>query len=308
MPSSVSFSRVFKAFSEARAGGQPAARLCVIGSGPARAQVVDLLAAGADEARGGTRGVLDARRLDELPAPLKSSDPWDVLVFVPSGARAEEFVRVVNDARKAGMELVVCLDDTHDAAWAHAAGFDPDEFARCPGQGRSGRQRLEKRIIKAAGSGAGSLALQLPALRRAYCDQVILTNAKQNGVIGVVVIIPGADMPAMTANQIRMVLQIAAAYGEEIGFDRAIEILSVVGSGFAFRALARQALAFVPGLGWAVKGAVGFSGTVALGRATVAYFEAGAPLQVSRMKRVNDRVERVRSRLPESVQRRMGAR
>ncbi len=92
-------------------------------------------------------------------------------------------------------------------------------------------------------------------------------------------------MPAMTANQIRMVLQIAAAYGEEIGVDRAVEILSVVGSAFAFRTLARQALSFVPGFGWVLKGAVGFSATMALGRATIAYFDAGAPLQVSHMKR-----------------------
>ena len=71
-----------------------------------------------------------------------------------------------------------------------------------------------------------ALAAALPAVRRTYCDHVVLTNAAQNGVIGVVVIMPGADMPAMTANQIRMVLKIGAAYGEELGLDRAIEILS----------------------------------------------------------------------------------
>ena len=110
------------------------------------------------------------------------------------------------------------------------------------------------------GDRAGTLAAQLPALRRAYCDHVVLANAAQNGAIGAVIFIPGADMPAMTANQIRMVLKIAHAYGEELGLDRALEILSVVGTGFVFRALARQALDFVPGFGWALKGAVGFSG------------------------------------------------
>ena len=75
----------------------------------------------------------------------------------------------------------------------------------------------------------------------------MIANAAQNGVIGVVVIIPGADMPAMTANQIRMVLKIAHAYGEELGLDRALEILGVVGTGLVLRTLARQALDFVPG-------------------------------------------------------------
>jgi uncharacterized protein (DUF697 family) len=105
-----------------------------------------------------------------------------------------------------------------------------------------------------------------------------------------------------------MVLQIAKAYGEEISFDRALEILTIVGSAFAFRALARQALAFVPGFGWVLKGAVGFAGTMALGRAAITYFEAGAPLQVSHMKRVEHQVERLRSKLPDGVQRHLAGR
>ena len=94
----------------------------------------------------------------------------------------------------------------------------------------------------------------------------MLTNAAQNAVIGAVVIMPGADMPAMTTNQIRMVLKIAAAYGEELGLERAIEILSVVGTGFVLRALARQALDFVPGFGWALKAPSGSRAPIALGQ------------------------------------------
>ena len=157
--------------------------------------------------------------------------------------------------------------------------------------------------MHAAGDGAVALVRRLPALRRAYCSRVILANATQNAVIGAVVILPGADMPAMTANQVRMVLKIATAYGEQLGLDRALEILSVVGTAFVFRALARQALDFVPGFGWALKGAFGFSATVALGEAAVAYFEAGAPLQVSRMQRISQQVERIRSRLPGPLRR-----
>src|SRR5690606_25808235 len=142
-------------------------------------------------------------------------------------------------------------------------------------------------IVSDAWDAASGLAAQLPAVRRAYCNRVILANAAQNAVIGAVVVLPGADMPAMTANQIRMVLKIAAAHGEVIGLDRALEILSVVGGGFVFRTLARQALGFVPGFGWALKGTVGFAATVALGEAAIAYFEAGAPFRVSRMQRIN---------------------
>jgi len=76
-----------------------------------------------------------------------------------------------------------------------------------------------------------------------------------------------------------------------------------VGTAFVLRTLARQVLDFVPGFGWAVKGAVGFSGTVALGQAAIAYFESGAPLRVSRMQRINHQIERVRSRIPGSLRR-----
>ena len=47
-----------------------------------------------------------------------------------------------------------------------------------------------------------------PPLRRAVCEEIIRNNARQNAVIGALPI-PGADMPVMTANQARMVLNIA---------------------------------------------------------------------------------------------------
>jgi uncharacterized protein (DUF697 family) len=192
-------------------------------------------------------------------------------------------------------------------AWIDAAGVFDDEVARGLSGDHAGAPSLEDRVVRAAGNGAAALAVRLPAVRRAYCDHVVLANASQNAVIGAVVIIPGADMPAMTANQIRMVLKIAAVYGEQIGFDRALEILSVVGTAFVFRTLARQALDFVPGFGWALKGAVGFTATVALGEAAIAYFEAGAPLQISHMQRISSQLERARSRLPGFMQRRLAS-
>jgi uncharacterized protein (DUF697 family) len=118
-------------------------------------------------------------------------------------------------------------------------------------------------------------AARLPALREAVVDHTIAKFARQNGILGVAIFIPGADMPVLTLNQIRMIFRIAAAYGEEIDRDRALEILAVIGAGFGFRAFAREAMAFVPGVGWAIKGGVAYVGTRALGKAAVAYFEAG---------------------------------
>ncbi len=119
-----------------------------------------------------------------------------------------------------------------------------------------------------------SLGRGYPVFRRAVCWKIIHKNARQNGIIGMLPI-PGADMPAITANQGRMVLNIAATYGEEISLERARELLGVLAAGLGLRALARQVLKLVPVAGWIASGAIGYAGTLAMGRAAVLYFERG---------------------------------
>jgi uncharacterized protein (DUF697 family) len=118
------------------------------------------------------------------------------------------------------------------------------------------------------------LAKAYPPFRRTVCEELIRKNARQNAVIGALPI-PGADMPVMTANQARMVLSIAAAHGEDLSLDRARELLGVLAAGFGLRALSRQVVKLIPVGGWAAAAAIGYAGTVAMGRATVLYFERG---------------------------------
>lgn len=307
MAGSVSYSKIFDAVKEARAD-RDLPRVCVVGAEPHLRRVEDVLGEGTRRLPGGASAAFDALELGELQPQLRTFDPYDIVVFVAGGVEARRAAPYVKAARGGGRAVVALIEDADADAWAHVAGVARDEIARGVGRNSKARPSLERRLVQAAERGAATLAAHLPAMRRAYAEHVIFNNAKQNGVIGVLVIIPGADMPAMTANQIRMVLQIAKGYGEEVSFDRALEILTIVGSAFAFRALARQALAFVPGFGWVLKGAVGFAGTMALGRAAITYFEAGAPLQVSHMKRVEHQVERLRSKLPDGVQRHLAGR
>jgi uncharacterized protein (DUF697 family) len=125
------------------------------------------------------------------------------------------------------------------------------------------------------GDKAYALAGKLPSIRREVCERIVEQFARQNGVLGAAIFIPGADLPVMTLNQIRMVLRLAGAYGEELDRERAVEIIGVVGAGVGLRAVARQLVGFVPFAGWAVKGAIGYAGTKALGEAAIRYFEAG---------------------------------
>lgn len=119
-----------------------------------------------------------------------------------------------------------------------------------------------------------AFALAFDFVRRPLSMEFTNATAVQNAGIGMVALIPGADMPVMTLNQAKMVLQIAAAYGQDLGRERAVELLGVVGCGFACRTVARQLVGLVPAFGWAIKGGIGFTGTIAMGYATIAYFEA----------------------------------
>ncbi|MGH3023538.1 MAG: hypothetical protein ACRDNI_07785 [Gaiellaceae bacterium] len=149
-----------------------------------------------------------------------------------------------------------------------------DVIAVAPGEALP-FEAIAERIADRAGEASHQLAARLPALRPVVVESIVKAFSVQNGVLAVAIFIPGADFPVLTLNQIRMVLRIAAAHGEEIDRERIVEVLSVVGAGLGFRTIARQFAGVVPGLGWAVKGGVAYVGTRALGEAATAYFAAG---------------------------------
>ena len=123
-----------------------------------------------------------------------------------------------------------------------------------------------------------ALAQAFTCARRPLAQESIRATAIQNAGVGAVVIIPGADMPVMTLNQIKMLLQIAAAYGQPMDAGRVKELAAVVGGGFLARTAARELVGLVPVGGWAVKGGIGYSATMAMGYAALNYFEGGGGL------------------------------
>lgn len=135
---------------------------------------------------------------------------------------------------------------------------------------------LAKALVSRFDEDAVALARQFPFARAAACDEEIGKTAQQNAMVGVIPI-PGADMPLMTANQIKMVLRLAAIHDQPMTFERLREVLGVLGGGLVLRTAARQVAKLIPGPGWLIGGALGFAGTVAMGKAAVAYFNRVAP-------------------------------
>ena len=120
-----------------------------------------------------------------------------------------------------------------------------------------------------------AMGAAFPFMRHVLARELTQSNAIANGAIGVVAFVPGSDMPLITANQVKLVLQMAAVYGKEIDRARVKEAVAVVLGAFGWRALARRLTRFVPVLGVPVKTAVAYTGTLAVGHAACVYFENG---------------------------------
>lgn len=231
-------------------------------------------------------------------APYMGAGPDDLVLVAIAGLGLEQLRGVIREAHDARAGLMVALPAeavgpaTRAALDAGAVSTELVVFE--PGIALE-HSRLADALAEAAGDRATAMAARLPWLRPAVVARLIRRAAMENALIGALVFIPGADMPMMTLNQIRMVLRVAAAYGLRVEPARAPEVLGVIGAGLGLRALAHQGLKLVPMAGWALKGAIGFGGTIALGRATVAYYESGA----------GEAFGDVEMELPEAVERRL---
>ncbi len=204
----------------------------------------------------------------------KAAREQATLAVTGDSARAAEVATLLGAQRNArGAHVILAVSET-GVTISGKAVEDPGEIP-LPMDVKTLLEGLTHRIVRALDEDyLVPLAKGYPPLRRAAGEEIVRHNARQNAVIGALPI-PGADMPVMTANQARMVLNLAAAYGEELSLERARELIGVLAAGFGLRALSRQGVKLVPVGGWATAAAIGYAGTVAMGRSTMLYFERG---------------------------------
>ncbi len=258
-----------------------------ISLGALRALVKELQVSSRDEkplAVGGARELAAVLRRelgrDAKPGAIRPDDESKgaaVYVHVLGHEPAEEDEGALKRARRARVPTVLVAaghvgEDvsipfvlaTDIVRVAAGEGFPVEEIARV--------------IAARLGEDGAPLAARLPVLRGPVCEQIVAGFARKNGIFAAAAFIPGADLPVLALNQVRMLLRIEQAHGLAIGArERAPELLASVGAGLGLRAVARQLLAVVPIAGWAVKGAVAYAGTRALGEAAVRRLEVGSP-------------------------------
>ncbi len=235
--------------------------------------------------------------ISALPSHRLETAAALVLVVAPGELEDDAFGERLERLAAAAPSMVLVLTRAPGMALSFpAAGVGPRQVVGMAPDGRVPADVLGEAIAEAAGDESLALAAWLPAIRDVVCERLIRNTARQNGIIGLLFFVPGADMPVMTLNQARMLLKLAAAHGEPVGLERAVELIGVAGSGLGLRALARQLLCVVPGPGWLLKGGVGYGGTMAMGRAVKTYFSGDARVTPSRLAALVEKAKRLRGR------------
>jgi uncharacterized protein (DUF697 family) len=242
--------------------------------GALRKLMKELRAAGKDRkpvALGGAGEI--ARTLErEL---TRGGDPSAVRVGAPQGAAVYVHIATGDDegalraARRARVPIVAVAFNDEPLPYVLAT----DIVRVGPGE-RLPVDRIAAALAARLGEAGAPLAGRLPVLRGAVCDRIVASFARKNGIVGVAVFVPGADLPVLALNQVRMLLLLDQAYGLELDpRERLPEVLAVVGAGLGLRAVARELLDVVPVAGWAVKGGVAYAGTRTLGEAAIRRLE-----------------------------------
>jgi len=160
-------------------------------------------------------------------------------------------------------------------------------------------------ILSAQPAVAVAMARALPDVRAHIVNRVVRRTAWTNAPISLQPV-PGLDIPILLAAQTRMVLRIAAAYGESMNVSHARELLTTMAGGLLSRYLGSQLAKFVPGLGWIVSAVISAISTWGIGQAARAHFEAGRTIKGPELRGVYQHMRRLaprrlfRRRRPES--------
>jgi small GTP-binding protein len=220
---------------------------------------------------------------DVQEAGLEEAAVAVYLIDAKQGIRKED-VEMIKRIRATEKPLVVALNksdllkDPDDAAAEAAAKLGVADVIPISGQrGSNVAEELIPALIETSPEAAVILGRQLPGYRREAANKQVRTASLISLAAGLEPI-PLVDIPILLGNQIRMVLRIAAIYGEPLTANYARELVATMAGGLALRYLAEQAAKAVPFGGDLVSGAIAAAGTWSLGQVAIEYFEGGKTL------------------------------
>jgi hypothetical protein len=196
----------------------------------------------------------------------------DVYVHVVAGETRDEEITALRRARRAHVPAIavavgLAADETipyvlaTDVVWVADGAVLPLE-------------RVAEAVAVRLGEHGAPLAARVPLLRGPVSERLVASFAWKNGVLAAASWVPGADLPFLALNELRLVLRLAQANGaaEDVR-DRLPELAATLGAAYGLRALARELVDRVRCTDWALKVAFAYAGTRALGEAARLRFE-----------------------------------
>lgn len=115
----------------------------------------------------------------------------------------------------------------------------------------------------------------MTVLAREYCASLVDRYAAGAGM-GSLLPVPGASM-AITAAEVKLVADIARAYGESLNDQEALRVVALSGAKNLGVKIAGEVAAGVPVLGWVARPALFGMSVRSVGRTVIDHFEAKHP-------------------------------
>jgi uncharacterized protein (DUF697 family) len=234
-----------------------------------------LAVGGANELAPLLRQQLLRGRAEPTAVRLGSPEGADAYVHVLADAPADDDMSVLRRARGAAVPVIAVAVGSPRTAAAIPYVLATDVVWVAAGQAFP-LEAIVRAIAARLGEDGPPLAARVPLLREAVCEQLVSSFARKNGLLATAVWLPGADLPLLALNELRLVLRLAQTYGVDSPREQLPELAATLGAGVGLRALARELLDLLPGAGWALKGAIAYGGTRALGEAARLRFALAA--------------------------------
>ncbi|MCS6846978.1 MAG: DUF697 domain-containing protein [Anaerolineae bacterium] len=184
--------------------------------------------------------------------------------------------------RSAGRPLLIAANKM-DAVSDPAAPQALSRALACPVVGCSARdgsnivEELLPRIADISPQLNTALGREVPAWRAHAARRVTERAAILSGLVGIEPV-PVVDIPFQALIQLRLVMRLAAIYGEPQADRYSRELLATLAGSAVLRYAGQQITKAVPLVGWIASSALAAGGTWAIGKAAEAYFAHGRKL------------------------------
>ncbi len=235
-----------------------------------------------------------------LPELMESGmDLASVIVFLIDAtkglqAKDRELYETVKKMNKPTILVINKVDALSGGEWgdrlANEVAVSLGIAGVIPVSGRTGQNVAEELIpamIDASPEAALVIGRELPAYRRSAAQRII-RNATLVSLAAGLEPFPLVDIPILLGNQIRLVLRLAALYGEKVDSadttQHIRELVAVMAGGLGLRYLAEQVAKLVPFGGDFIAGAIAGAGTWAMGQVVLEYYEGGKKINPQRMR------------------------